>query len=312
MGTLTLTVLGNPAVAHAGVPVQFPTRKTLALLVFLAVEGGLQRRERLVDLFWPEADEEHGRMALRTTLRFLRAAQRHPTGASGDEHLVRQRDSIGFAVGAEPTIDLRDLQDASRLARAPHHVTPVQLIPRLRAGAAQCRGEFLEGFSLPDSLTFDEWSTAQRQYWQQAGVLVLDRLTQWQLESGATAEAQEWAQRWVALDPQSEPARRRLMQLQLLAGDRSAALRSYTTLRARLRRELGATPDAATEALARRAKDAPAAAQAYARALGDPKDTPLIGRSEEFARLAAVYRRAPAGRPPLLDEPREPQDSELL
>lgn len=54
MGQLSLALIGRPRVSHAGADLAFPTRKTLALLVYLAVEGSVQSREKLAALLWPE------------------------------------------------------------------------------------------------------------------------------------------------------------------------------------------------------------------------------------------------------------------
>ena len=68
MGQLRLALLGAPLVHHADREIAFPTRKVLALLVYLAVEGGLHQREQLVGLLWPESDEDAGRATLRSSL----------------------------------------------------------------------------------------------------------------------------------------------------------------------------------------------------------------------------------------------------
>lgn len=48
--------------------------KRLALLAYLAAAAPrLQSRDKLVSLFWPEADQEHARAALRKTVHLLRA-----------------------------------------------------------------------------------------------------------------------------------------------------------------------------------------------------------------------------------------------
>ena len=65
MGRLKIALLGPPEVDHVSRRVLFPERKTLALLAFLAAEGGKQPRWRLAQLFWPESDTAHGRSALR-------------------------------------------------------------------------------------------------------------------------------------------------------------------------------------------------------------------------------------------------------
>ncbi len=64
--------------------------KRLALLVYLALEGGTRytRRDVLLDLFWPELDQAHARAALRRALYFLRKALGETLiEARGDEEL---------------------------------------------------------------------------------------------------------------------------------------------------------------------------------------------------------------------------------
>ncbi|MHC4610926.1 MAG: hypothetical protein ACYS7M_11335, partial [Planctomycetota bacterium] len=46
--------------------------KRLALLVILAAESGLVRRDRLLPLLWPELSEPRARAALSTSLSYLR------------------------------------------------------------------------------------------------------------------------------------------------------------------------------------------------------------------------------------------------
>src|SRR5438132_14132780 len=72
MSQLQLSLLGTPVVKHGERTLTFSTRKALALLVYLAVEGGIHPRKTLSESFWPELDAEHGRAALRATLLDLR------------------------------------------------------------------------------------------------------------------------------------------------------------------------------------------------------------------------------------------------
>lgn len=60
--------LGPPEVHLGEHLVTFPTRKTLALLIYLAIEAGLQPREHLATLLWPEATPERSYASLRNTL----------------------------------------------------------------------------------------------------------------------------------------------------------------------------------------------------------------------------------------------------
>jgi DNA-binding SARP family transcriptional activator len=72
MSQLQLLLLGTPIVKHSEHILAFSTRKALALLVYLAVEGGTHTRKTLSESFWPELDAEHGRAALRATLLEMR------------------------------------------------------------------------------------------------------------------------------------------------------------------------------------------------------------------------------------------------
>jgi DNA-binding SARP family transcriptional activator len=72
MGDFCLTLLGPPGVRHGGQVLLFSTRKGLALLIYLAVEGRVHLRKTLSEQFWPEGDARHGRAALRITLLHLR------------------------------------------------------------------------------------------------------------------------------------------------------------------------------------------------------------------------------------------------
>ena len=95
-GHLTLLLLGTPEIRHAGRVATFPTRKALALLTYLAVEGGQHSREKLTALFWPESDAERGRTVLRRTLAYLREALRAGDQPADTPHLVVERDALGF------------------------------------------------------------------------------------------------------------------------------------------------------------------------------------------------------------------------
>ena len=68
-----LRCLGQPALfAARGEPVRFRTRKHLALLVYLAVEGRSHRRDRLAELLWPRVSSTVARHSLATALSILR------------------------------------------------------------------------------------------------------------------------------------------------------------------------------------------------------------------------------------------------
>src|SRR6185437_15002644 len=118
MGNLYLTLLGPPEVRHADQVLLFSTRKELALLIYLAVEGHVHTRKNLSELFWPEGDAMHGRAALRITLLHLR----HILGEGADvfpvPHLLIKRDTLALDPSSALDLDLHILLEAWTSARA--------------------------------------------------------------------------------------------------------------------------------------------------------------------------------------------------
>src|SRR2546423_920257 len=74
MSILRVHVLGQPEARLDGRPLSFRTRRALALLIYLAVEGGLHARETLAALLSPHLDPEPARTMLRHSLAALRPA----------------------------------------------------------------------------------------------------------------------------------------------------------------------------------------------------------------------------------------------
>ncbi len=241
MSHLSLALLGTPEVRHAGRIVKFRTRKEQALLIYLAVEGGLHSREKITALFWPDSDEPQGRTTLRRTLADLRDTLQDADGAS---HLIIERNLLGFDFSSESDLDLHTIESTYSLARGSSTVQEAKgaaqnhLLLHLQRAASLNRGPFLEGFSLSEAPNFDTWIGLQREVWHQRMSLILDQLSQLQSDAGELLSARETVARWIALDPLNESAQRRLIEVHLAAGDRHAALRAYDVYRLRLAEEL--------------------------------------------------------------------------
>jgi len=286
MGKLRLTLLGPPSVVHGDETCSFPTRKALALLVYLAVEGGRHSRDKLAALFWPESDRPHGRAMLRYTLTTLR---RGLADASGEAHLIVEGDAIGLDCSSGIEIDLRVLELSLPLEKT-----------ALRQAAEICRGEFLEGFALTDAPDFDDWAGLQREGCRHKMERALGGLTRLQAERGELAEAVETVRRWVAISPLNEAAYRRLMELHFASGDRDAALRAYDACSAMLDNELHVRPAPETESLAERIRSSnPSVGPDRRRHMdstpGVVLDSPLVGRADEFLELVELYHAARQG-----------------
>src|SRR5260370_2833721 len=118
MSQLQLSLLGVPVVEHGERTLNFSTRKALALLVYLAVEGGTHTRKTLSEAFWPELDAEHGRAALRATLLELRKLLERCHGPGERAHLLVERETLRFDQRSPLVLDLRFVEPArQRLGR---------------------------------------------------------------------------------------------------------------------------------------------------------------------------------------------------
>jgi DNA-binding SARP family transcriptional activator len=228
-----LTFFGPPLVACAdGTPVTFRSRKHLALLVYLAVE---QRhspsRDTLIALLWPEASEEAARNNLRVALADLRCALGEGSFLQTTRHTVR------FDPASDHTLDVlvfRELLDASRAHDHAALETCAACLARLEQAAALYTGDFLHGFSLPDSGAFEEWALVQREQLHQAALDALGSLATAAERQGDHATQCRYARRQIELEPWREQAHAQLMRGLWASGQRGdahAALRFVTALR---------------------------------------------------------------------------------
>src|SRR5258707_14399459 len=168
MSQLQLSLLGEPVLKHGEHLLTFSTRKALALLVYLAVDGGTHPRKTLSESFWPELDAEHGRAALRATLFELRKLLERTHEPGERAHLLVERDTLGFDQGSPLILDLRLVESASKqVGRSAEPLvgqTRRELLEQIEQATRLARGPFLAGFTLRDSQFFDDWPRQQREY----------------------------------------------------------------------------------------------------------------------------------------------------
>jgi DNA-binding SARP family transcriptional activator/TolB-like protein len=229
---LEISVLGNVSVVFKGQSVRIKSRKSLAVLAYIALnESRQETRERLVGLFWSETEEEKARASLRQTLRELRRYFAD-AGYSGlqTEKLAVELDLGTFKV---------DLWDVVHEAEA-RRVHPLLLtVPRLVDQLLQ---------SLDDiDPSFRSWVLAKRQTFHDRLLRTLED----GLRDGAvdTRTRKLIAEALVSLDPTHEEACRSLMRARAEEGDVAAALRVYKTLWDLLDEDYGMEPSAKTQQL---------------------------------------------------------------
>ena len=306
MGLLRLAVLGTPEVFHDGSRLTFALRKAQALLLYLAVEGGMHPRSKLAAFLWPDSAPSDARTGLRNAIAMLR---RLLVDSGQGAHLLSQQELLGLDSQSPLELDLDVVQHAWQQAQLYSMLLSeeqrVALVAQWQQALALVRGPFLDGFSLGEEAPFDEWVQIQQRQWQVRLQLLCDRLSSWQEAAGELKQAQATLVCWLALDPFAEEAYRRLMRVHLALGDATAALQVYATCRERLAEELRIKPSADTVDLAEHIRTAAARRRGNRSAGPSPAESqppsdlfaPLVGRASAFTQIVSCYQQARQGQP---------------
>ena len=303
MARIELFLLGPPRLERDGVPLQFDTRKILALAAYLAVsglgaEGGRLSRDSLLALLWPDLEPSRARAVLRRNLSLLRSALE-------GEWLVVDRQTVSIDPEANFWLDVDQF---TRLVRTwethdhPQEQACPECLEALTEAVALYQGDFLEGFGLRDSVAYDDWQFFQAEGFRQELASALERLVLGHSAHGNHETALPYARQWLALDPLHEPAHRQIMQLYARTGQRSAALRQYTECVRILHEELGLAPAEETTALYEQIRTTPPVDAVVAPALTEGMElpirtasprhnlpaqtTPFVGRERELAEIS--------------------------
>ncbi|MFL7812002.1 MAG: BTAD domain-containing putative transcriptional regulator, partial [Anaerolineae bacterium] len=293
MPRLALYLLGPPRVERDGEALDLGARKNVALIAYLALTGEAHTREALVTLLWPELEPSRARANLRRNLSLLRSAL-------GTEWLDTDRERVGLNPYGDLWLDVRAFRALLFGWRKHGHGQDevcAQCLEGLSEAAELYRGDFLAGFSLRDSVAYDDWQFFQSESLRQEMASALERLVRGHSRRGAYAEAVPYARRWVALDPLHEPAHYYLMRAYARSGQRAAALRQYEECARVLEAELGASPSEETVQLYERIRKGEDLT-----GLGKPvrsvkrhnlpvQVTPFIGREAQLAEVGELLRR---------------------
>jgi ABC-type oligopeptide transport system substrate-binding subunit/DNA-binding SARP family transcriptional activator len=305
MSRLAVYLLGSPRVELDGEQVHIPRRKALALLAYLAITGREHSRDALAAFLWPEYDQSSARAELRRMLSSLNRS-------IGHERLIVDRDTAAMDPNSGIWVDVHAFEEdvAACAGHDPSPSTPCpECVRRLSEAVALYEDDFLTGFSLPDSESFDDWQRLESQRLRAKLAGALERLAHGYVSQRKHEEALRYAQCWLSLDPLDEAAHRILMELHAQAGQRAAALRQYRQCVRTLGRELGAEPSPETTALYHRIRAArepalrvepaavpqervPAFLDAESSAVPEPV---FVGREHELTRLGTYLASALAG-----------------
>jgi DNA-binding SARP family transcriptional activator len=233
-----------------------------ALLAYLALEADHSHsREALAGLLWPDAPERAARQNLRQALynlrRALDVADHNGAQHTGQHFLTVTPRDIQFNPASDHWLDVTAFSALLDACQAHAHRrldACAECMDYLQGAVELYRGDFLAGFSLPDSDTFEEWRLFKQEELHRQAVDALSYLASYHERRHEYETAAHYLGRQLELEPWREEAHRQLMQVLALSGARSAALQQYEICRRILAEELGAKPTAETRTLYKRIK----------------------------------------------------------
>jgi DNA-binding SARP family transcriptional activator len=218
---------GCPTEAAARVLAQ-PKRFALLVYLLLAEPRRLQRRDKLLPLFWPDRGESAARNALSVALHFLR------------EHLG---DAVFQARGTQE-VGVDGILECDVLVFEQH-----RRHERWEEAHVAYRGDLLDGFFIGGAPQFNDWLDRERQRLRRRASEVAMRLAAQRGSEGAAGAAGSYARHAVDLSSMNEEVLRAALTLFVALGDRAGALRLYADFARRVEAELGLQPAPETEAL---------------------------------------------------------------
>jgi len=181
---LKLRLLGRfDACVGDGQPVHLSTRKSQALLAYLAVRPGRAfTREALTELLWGDTGDDKARQSLRQALSTLRKALGDAADVLVDDNGLALRQG---AVEVDVEIFERLIKEGS-----------IEALVR----ATAMYGDLLEGFPLAEA-SFDEWLQAERIRIRDLALHAWSSLLAHRMALGQDDQAMSAASRVLSMEP---------------------------------------------------------------------------------------------------------------
>ncbi len=237
--SLRIRVLGGTIVESPEGPIggEWLDQRAGQLLKFLVAERHRAVHvEEIGESIWPRAD-----FAVASNVRYyihaLRTKLEPGRGRREPSAFVVSR-AGGYRLNLERvSVDADEFEKciSGGLRMADHD--PREADVELERGIALYRGDFLA------DLPYAEWALAERHRLHDLACMALRRLADMRMERRALDGAARMLERLGAMQPYDEAVHRQLMELDVMRGQRSGAIRRYGALRSRMRRTFGHDPE---------------------------------------------------------------------
>ena len=196
---LQITLFGHPQILLDQHPIeQELPLKGQALIYYLAALAQPVARESAATLLWPDVPTKTSRQSLRSLLATLR------------KRLAPFMETTLQTVALRPeqieAVDVRYFLDNLSSPAAKSESKPVDDLSMWQSGLDQYRGDFLDGFTIPDCEAFEEWVLIQREDLRQRVIANSLYLADAYHSAGSFALGVDCLARLLTIEPWSEAA----------------------------------------------------------------------------------------------------------
>lgn len=217
--TLTIRTLGGLSVFQDDQRLTLPrSKKTRALLAYLAISEKPFRRDQLCELFWTEPNDP------RSTLRWSLSKIRALVNQTDQERLITDHERVSLLT-YDILIDIREMK-----LKADDPFTTVQELEKI---GESLKETFLDGAELPDQDKYQNWLMIKRQDIDQLKNKLLHRLSAH--PELTPVKRLQWARLRLDMEPYSPEAATRLLTLMESLGLKKELEKRATELAVRFR-----------------------------------------------------------------------------
>ena len=197
--------------------------KNLAVLAYLMMEGakGPVRRDNIVAVLWPDADQKSARGSLNTAIHSIRTKFPDLIVSQGQEELI-----------VDWTHANCDCFEFARLSQE----------GRLEDAVALYRGEFAQGLHIKESPEFEDWLSKQRLAWRGQLVDVVKQLCRRAIDAADLTAATKWAEQLLDTAPEDDELVQAVLNALVERGNNAAAIRLHERYRHTLHENFGVEP----------------------------------------------------------------------
>ncbi len=214
-----------------------------SILAYLFLQQQCVARDRLLDVFWPDADPKAAQNRLRVAVSSLRRSLE----SASDRQVIEFVDgNYRVARGCEVTLDVDDFERHAKAGRRAESLRETgSALREYRRAIDEYRGDLLA------ELPYEEWTLLPREALRVAYIECLGNAASLHLQRGDHSEALDLAWRILGADPAREDAHRLIMHCHVAVGDVIQARRQFDLCCHELATILGVEPTSSTVELIR-------------------------------------------------------------